>query len=37
MRVLLVQKLFLMDDNARPRRAHVTNAQLEHETIVGMD
>ena len=27
----------LMDDNARPHRALITNAYLEHETIVSMD
>ena len=27
----------LMDDNARPHRAHVTNQYLEDATIVGMD
>ena len=27
----------LIDDNARPHRALVTNANLEHETIVPMD
>ena len=27
----------LMDDNARPLRAHVTNAYLERETVVRMD
>ena len=26
-----------MDDNARPHRVHVTDAYLEHETIVHMD
>ena len=27
----------MMDDNARPHRAHITNACLECETIVRMD
>ena len=31
------QEFILMDDNARPHHAHITNAYLEHETIVHMD
>ena len=31
------QEFILMDNNARHHRAHVTNAYLEHETIVHMD
>ena len=31
------QKFILMDDNVPPNRAHVTNAYLEHDTIVHMD
>ena len=31
------QEFILMDYNVRPHRAHVTNAYLEHETIVYMD
>ena len=30
------QKFILMDDNVRPHHAHITNAYLEHETIVNM-
>ena len=30
-------EFILMDDNASPHRAQVTNAYLEHETIVRMD
>ena len=33
----LGQDFILMDDNARPHHTHVTNAYLEHETIVHMD
>ena len=31
------QKFILMDDDVRPHRANVTNAYLEHETIVHMN
>ena len=37
MRVLSVKNFILMDHNARPHRAQVTNAYLECETIVRMD
>ena len=30
-------EFILMDDNAHPHRAHITNAYLECETIVRMD
>ena len=32
----IVQEFILIDDNVSPHRAHVTNAYLEHETIVHM-
>ena len=34
--VAIGREFILMDDNARPHRAHVTNAYLERETSVRM-